>query len=182
MSVTIRQRRKGGWEIDIRVVAPDGSRHARTRKRSTGVTIGRPAVGRGPGTYAVPAPDASASRHHRRRADPTRVRAKIHRRPCASQPAEAERDRRQGARPARSPGAGLGSQRLDTIKSEDVQRLKRALQTKSPKTVNNVLAVLSVLLKKAVEWEVIERMPWTMKLLPVTKGRRRSTISTSTKG
>jgi integrase len=45
-----------------------------------------------------------------------------------------------------------------------------ALQTKSPKTVNNVLAVLSVLLKKAVEWEVIERMPCTVKLLPVSKG------------
>jgi hypothetical protein len=44
----------------------------------------------------------------------------------------------------------LGHRRLDTIKSEDVQRLKCALQAKSPKTVNNLLAVLSVLLKKAV--------------------------------
>ena len=33
--------------------------------------------------------------------------------------------------------------------------------------MNNVLDVLSVLLKKAVEWEVIERMPCTVKLLPV---------------
>ena len=30
--------------------------------------------------------------------------------------------------------------------------------------------MLSVLLKKAVEWDVIERMPCTVKLLPVTKG------------
>ncbi len=51
-----------------------------------------------------------------------------------------------------------------------MQRLKRALEAKSPKTVNNILTVLSVLLKKAVEWEVIERMPCTMKLLPVPKG------------
>ena len=64
----------------------------------------------------------------------------------------------------------LGRQRLDAIKSEDVQRLKAQLETKSPKTVNNVLTVLSVLLKKAVEWDVIERMPCTVKLLPVTKG------------
>ena len=64
----------------------------------------------------------------------------------------------------------LGHRKLDAIKSEDVQRLKCALQAKSPKTVNNVLAVLSVLLKKAVEWEVIERMPCTVKLLPVPKG------------
>ena len=57
--------------------------------------------------------------------------------------------------------------------SEDVRRLKRNLEAKSPKTVNNVLAVLSVLLKKAVEWEVIEHMPCTVKLLPVGKGSTR---------
>ncbi len=51
-----------------------------------------------------------------------------------------------------------------------MQRLKRNLEAKSPKTVNNVLAVLSVLLQKAVEWEVIERMPCSVKLLPVPKG------------
>ena len=36
--------------------------------------------------------------------------------------------------------------------------------------MNNVLNVLSVLLKRAVEWEVIERMPCTVKLLRVDKG------------
>jgi hypothetical protein len=40
---------------------------------------------------------------------------------------------------------------------------------KSPKTVNNVLAVLSVLVKKAVEWDVIDRMPCTIRLLPIPK-------------
>jgi integrase len=64
----------------------------------------------------------------------------------------------------------FGHRRLDAIKNEDVQRLKAQLQHKSPKTVNNVLTVLSVLLKKAVEWEVIERMPCTVKLLRVQKG------------
>ena len=42
---------------------------------------------------------------------------------------------------------------------------------KAPKTVNNVLTVLSVMLKKAVEWEVIERMPCMIKLLRVDKGK-----------
>ena len=64
----------------------------------------------------------------------------------------------------------LGHKRLDAIKAENVQRLKQELVAKSPKTVNNVLSVLSILLKKAVEWEVIERMPCTVKLLPVSKG------------
>jgi integrase len=67
----------------------------------------------------------------------------------------------------------LGHKRLDAIKSEDVQRLKRNLEAKSPKTVNNILAVLSVMLKKAVEWEVIDRMPCAVKLLPATKGSTR---------
>jgi integrase len=36
--------------------------------------------------------------------------------------------------------------------------------------VNNVLTVLNVLLKKAVEWDTIERMPCTIRLLPIPKG------------
>jgi hypothetical protein len=57
----------------------------------------------------------------------------------------------------------LGQKRLDGITNEDVQRLKRAMDTKAPKTVNNALAVLSVLLKKAIEWGVIDRMPCTIR-------------------
>jgi len=34
MSVTIRPYRRGGWEIDIRVVTPDGTRQLRERKRA----------------------------------------------------------------------------------------------------------------------------------------------------
>ncbi len=63
----------------------------------------------------------------------------------------------------------LGHKHLDSITNEDVQRLKRSLEVKAPKTVNNVLTVLNVLLKKAVEWNVIERMPCTVRLLPIPK-------------
>jgi integrase len=59
----------------------------------------------------------------------------------------------------------LGQKCLDGITNEDVQRLKCAMQAKSPKTVNNALAVFSVLLKKAVEWGVNDRMPRTIRLL-----------------
>jgi integrase len=64
----------------------------------------------------------------------------------------------------------LGLKKLDAITNEDVQRLKLQLQGKAPKTVNNVLTVLNVLLKKAVEWGGIERLPCTIKLLPISKG------------
>ena len=55
------------------------------------------------------------------------------------------------------------------LKSEDVQHLKGRLSTKAAKTVNNILTVLNVLLKKAVEWDVIDRMPCAITLLPVPK-------------
>jgi len=63
----------------------------------------------------------------------------------------------------------LGPKRLDTITSEEIQRLKHQLRDKAPKTVNNVLTVLNVLLKKAVEWGAIDRMPCTLRLLPIPK-------------
>jgi integrase len=53
--------------------------------------------------------------------------------------------------------------------SEDVQRLKSHLRDRAPKTVNNVLTVLNMLLKKAVEWDAIDRMPCTIQLLPIPK-------------
>jgi integrase len=64
----------------------------------------------------------------------------------------------------------LGTKRLDAITTEHVQRLKQLLGTKAPKTVNNVLTVLNTLLKKAVEWGVIDRMPCSIHLLRTSAG------------
>ena len=44
MSVTIRPYRGGGWEVDIRVVSPDGTRRKRERKHAP--ISSRTAVGR----------------------------------------------------------------------------------------------------------------------------------------
>jgi integrase len=63
----------------------------------------------------------------------------------------------------------LGTKPLTVITNESVQRLKHALQHRSAKTTNNVLTVLNVLLKKAVEWDVIDRMPCTVRLLPIPR-------------
>ncbi len=43
----------------------------------------------------------------------------------------------------------VGEKRLDEIGTEDIQRIKASLEKKSPKTVNNVLTVLSTSLKFA---------------------------------
>jgi integrase len=63
----------------------------------------------------------------------------------------------------------LGHKKLDAISNEDVQQLKYRLAKKAPKTVNNILTVLNTLLKKATEWQVLDRMPCTIKLLRVPK-------------
>jgi hypothetical protein len=62
----------------------------------------------------------------------------------------------------------LGNKPLDQISTEDVQGLTSALAHRSPKTVNNVLAVLSVLLRTAVEWDIIPRVTCAIK--PQTGG------------
>ncbi|MFN8179085.1 MAG: tyrosine-type recombinase/integrase [bacterium] len=59
----------------------------------------------------------------------------------------------------------FGTKRLDEIGNEDVQHLKRRLEKLAPSSANNTLSVLSKLLKVAVEWGVIEKMPCTIKLL-----------------
>jgi hypothetical protein len=63
----------------------------------------------------------------------------------------------------------IGFKKLDAITTEQVQQLKHRLKDRAPKTVNNVLRVLNVLLKKAVEWDVMERLPCAIRLLPIPK-------------
>lgn len=63
----------------------------------------------------------------------------------------------------------LGQKHLDQITNEQVQRIKSCLVGRAPKTVNNVLTVLNVLLKKAVEWDLLIHMPCSIRLLPVPK-------------
>lgn len=66
----------------------------------------------------------------------------------------------------------VGDKRLDAIDNADVQRIKASMATQSPKSVNNVLVVLSTLLKKAAEWGVLDVMPCTIKLLKHHHGER----------
>jgi integrase len=63
----------------------------------------------------------------------------------------------------------MGGIRLDALGDEDVQRLKAKMSKLSPKTVNNVLAILSKVLKVAVEWRVIPTMPCQVRLLKASK-------------
>jgi len=166
MSVTVRPYRRGGWEVDVTIRLPNGSR---LRERSKAPVSSKSAAHRwgedrerhllqhGPAQprKEVPTLEAFAPRFldgHAvaNRLNPSGIVSKesiirVHLIPL------------------------LGSKKLDAITNEHVQRVKRHLVDHTVKTANNVLTVLNVLLKKAVEWDVIERMPCTVRLLPVPK-------------
>ena len=160
---------RGGWEVDVRVVLPDGScrrerRRAPVSSRSAALRWGqarerellihRPAVSPTPrkevptlGEFVERFLDGHA-RANRQKPSTIVTKEVLLRAHLVPQ---------------------LGSKRLDAITNEDVQRLKGALREKAPKTVNNILTVLSVLLKTALEWDVIGRMPCTIKLVKASK-------------
>jgi integrase len=62
----------------------------------------------------------------------------------------------------------FGTTKLDQITDLRVSQLKARLRSKSRKTTNNVLTVLSKLLKVAVKWRVLAGMPCTIELVKVS--------------
>lgn len=171
MSVTIRPYRRGGWEVDIRVVLPDDSEHRLRRK----------------------APVTSKSAAQRWGEDRERAWYDQLTHPQAKNELEKEVPTLQEFAPRFLDGHAranqqkpsgiaakdsilrvhlvplLGNKPLGAITTEDVQRLKSHLTDRAPKTVNNVLVVLNVLLKQAVDWQVITQMPCTIRLLAASK-------------
>jgi hypothetical protein len=63
----------------------------------------------------------------------------------------------------------LGRKRLDAIDDEDVQQVKARLSHRTAKTVNNVLHVLGKVLRVALKWKVIDRLPCAIELLRAAK-------------
>ena len=166
MSVGVRPYRRGGWHVDIRLVLPDGKRFRerkvfKTASKSAAQRWGQererhllrsspPQHTKEVPTLEVFAPTFLEGHARANRQKPSTIAAK-------------EMILRVHLVPR------LGSRRLDTITNEQVQQLKRALSAKAAKTVNNVLTVLNVLLKTAVEWAILKQMPCTIRLLPVPK-------------
>jgi integrase len=164
--VKIRAYRRGGWEVDITLRLPDGTRH---RERSKAPVTSKSAAQRW----------GEARERHLLQHGPAPPKKEV---PTLSDFKDRFLDGYARANRQKPSGIAaketiltvhlvpmLGPKKLDAITSEDVQRLKSRLGNRAPKTVNNVLAVLSVLLKKAVEWDVIERLPCAMRLLPIPK-------------
>jgi integrase len=167
MTVRIRTYRRGGFEVDIRFTWPDG---ARFRERLRSPLSGKSATQRWAearemellraGRIALepptPAKEVPTIKEFEPRFIDGYARAN---RQKASTVASKQHIMRLHLGPA------LGHKRLDAISNEDVAQLKSSLGKYNPKTVNNVINVLSKMLKVAVEWGVIERMPCNIKLL-----------------
>jgi integrase len=170
MGVRLVKDSNGNWEVDIRLRLPDGRRY-RDRKIVTGLSKSaaqrwaeerqRHLLQQGPPKHEreMPTLEHFATRFidgyaRANKQKPSGIAAK-------------EMILRVHLLPA------LGRKRLDAITIEDVQRLKLALSTKAPKTINNVLTVLNVLLKQGAAWGVIEQVPCSAKLLPVSKSATR---------
>src|SRR4029453_3907837 len=159
MSVTVRPYRRGGWEVDITFRLPNGSRH---RERSKAPVSSKSAAQRGGEgreghfmQHGLPQP--------KREVPPlTEFKDRF-----LDGYARANRQKPSGIAAKESIlkvhlVPELGAKRLDAITNETGQPRKHALENRSPKTVNNVLTVLNTLLKQAVVWEAIERMPCTI--------------------
>lgn len=160
--VKVRPYRRGGWEVDVQALLADGSRIRERRRapvssRSAAVRWGqareRELVVYGPPRpkKEVPTLQEFVSRFidgycRANRQKPSGIAAK-------------ETALRVHLVPA------MGPTRLDEITNEDVQKFKASLADKRPKTVNNLLTVLNTLLRVAIEWGVIDRMPCSIKLL-----------------
>jgi integrase len=171
MSVTIRPYVSGGWEADIQVLLPDGTRIRERKKAPTSskaaaqrwaearervlLVTGKPKPSMKEEVRTIPTLQAFATRFLEGYAQANRLKP--------SGIAAKETILRKHLIPQ------LGTKALDAITTEDVQGVKSALVERSPKTVNNVLTTLNVLLKTAVEWGVIERASCSVKLLKTPK-------------
>ena len=168
MSVRIRTHSRGGWDVDVTVLLATGDRFRERRKlpasysktiaREWGERRERELLRDGPKQRKereVPTLKEFAPRFldcyaHANRQKPSGIAGKVTILNVHLVP-------------------NLGAKTLDNVTNEDVQRLKHQLKHKAPKTVNNVLTVLNVLLKMAKEWGVIEDVPCAIRLLKTPK-------------
>lgn len=171
MAVNLRKHRSGDWEVDFRWSLPDGTRK-RTRIKAPGGLSKSGARRWG---------EARQRELLTRSLDPKQPRLAptlAEFAPRFLEHARAERQKPSGISDKESRLRVhllpfLGTKRLDVIGNEDIQKLKARLVDKAPSTVNNVLTVLNKLLKVAVEWDEIDRMPCVIRQVAIPREEAR---------
>jgi integrase len=165
MSVAVRKFKRGGWEVDIIVRQPDGSK---LRDR----------------TVVSLSSKTAARRWGEERERLIAINGKHEREEVPTLAEFAPRYIEQHAKANRQKHSTiiqkqrvidhhllprLGKKKVDAISDADVQKLKADLVDRNPKTVNNILTVLNTMLKCAVKWRVIPQMPATIELVKVDR-------------
>ena len=165
MSITLRPYRRGGWEVDITLRLPNGSRH---RERSKAPVSGKSAAQRW----------GEDRERHLLQHGPAQPKKEVPTlKDFASRFLEGASANRQKASTVAAKQSILtnhllphvGAKRLDEVTPEDIARLKYGLRGRSPKTVNNILTVWSAIYTSAVDLAVVERRPCAIPLLRVPK-------------
>src|SRR6267378_4933483 len=167
MSVRVRRFRGGGWEVDLRVVLPDGSFVRERRKAPIDSKSG--AMRWGQARERVFLFDDPAKKKRKEVPSLAEFYGRF-----LDEHARANRHKPSGVAAKETICRVhlvpvLGSMKLDAIGNEDIQRLKAHLGAKNPKTVNNIVSTLNTLLRIAVDWKVIDRMPCRIQLLRVPR-------------
>ncbi len=171
MSVTVRRYKRGGWEVDIRTVLPDGTNLRERRKAPVGSKTGAKRWGEHRESELI-------LEHREKKAEePPEPRREV---PTLAEFAPRFLDgyaRANRQKPSTVSSKEsilrvhllplLGTRKLDAVSNEDVQQIKNHLHDRAATTVNTVLTTLSVMLKVAVEWDVTGSVPCTIKLLRV---------------
>lgn len=165
MSVKVRKFKRGGWEVDVHVTLPGGQRIRERRKvhvssKSAAKRWGEErqnflAANGNEKKEEVPTLVAFAPRYIEQHAKANRQKP--------STIIQKERVIEHYLKPR------VGKRKLGDISDADVQRLKSDLADRNPKTVNNVLTVLNTMLKAAVRWRILDRMPCTIELVKVDR-------------
>jgi integrase len=161
----------GGWEVDLRIVLPDGTRHRERVKSPVSSKSGTMTWARqreaeilaqgGPTpkvekallpTLAAFWPEFMEGyvKANREKHSSVRTRESIYREHFAH----------------------WYDLPLSAITDEEVQKLKARLADRAPKTVNNVLTCLSAVLKTAVEWKRLDAMPCRIRIVKVDTRRK----------
>lgn len=169
MTVTVRKYKRGGWEVDIVIRGPDGRIIARDRKKAP-VSTKRQSQRWGEAREIVllglsmeedsPGKEVATLAEFEERFLEGHILACNQKK---SSEDSAKSILKKHLRPT------FGKVRLDQIDDEAVLRLTGRMLKKnySPKTINNVLSTLSMLLKTAVRFKVIREMPCTITMLRV---------------
>lgn len=158
---------KGGWYVDVRVRFPDGQRgrdrkvitdRSKSAAREWGLQRARHLLLYGP-KKEVPTLEEFAPRYVEQHARANKLKP--------SSIAGINTVLRYHLLPT------LGKLKLDAITGAQVQRLRLRLTDRSAKTTNNITGHLGSMLKRAVEWGELEKMPCIIKPLRAPKKEMR---------